>query len=182
MIEQGRSVKRGTCPMCGDEFQYTRKQRFCGRACSNRARGTRNYGQSCAVEGCGRPAKGKGLCGTHYWRATRSDQGLRPDVPVGDIERPRQKTDAYKRHRRAMEKILGRPLERDEIVHHKNGDRRDNSPENLELWVRAHPCGQRVDDRVMHAVDLLRRYRPDLLAEHHVSRERPASTARANGT
>lgn len=49
-------------------------------------------------------------------------------------------------HRRVMEKVWGRKLEKYETVHHKNGNRRDNRPENLELWSSRHGRGQRVTD------------------------------------
>lgn len=61
-------------------------------------------------------------------------------------------------HRKVVSEALGRPLLRSETVHHKNGVRDDNRPENLELWSSSHPNGQRVADKVAWAREILALY------------------------
>lgn len=56
-------------------------------------------------------------------------------------------------HRLVMERLLGRPLHPEETVHHRDGDRLNNHPDNLELWVSRHAGGQRVDDLVAFIVE-----------------------------
>ncbi|MEB3302014.1 MAG: HNH endonuclease signature motif containing protein [Cyanobacteriota bacterium] len=40
-------------------------------------------------------------------------------------------------HRVVAEQILGRPLRRGEIVHHKDGDKHNNDPSNLEVMTQS---------------------------------------------
>lgn len=128
---------------------------------------------------CGRPVDSNGLCGGHVARRNR---GLSVDSPLrymkakdgtGTIEKAGYRIisvngKAKKEHRHVMEQILGRPLLRSEEVHHRNGMRADNRPENLELWSTSQPPGQRVEDKTAWAIEWLRVYAPERLVSRVV--------------
>lgn len=128
----------------------------------------RNLGKPCDVDGCDRKARKRKLCDMHYSRLMQTGR-------TGDAA-PRQRatksslrSSGYRHvrddaghwrleHRIIMEKIIGRPLRAKESVHHKNGDRQDNRPENLELWNGHHPTGARVRDQIAWAIEILESY------------------------
>lgn len=68
-------------------------------------------------------------------------------------------------HRFVYQEFLGRPLLPFENIHHRNGNRLDNRIENLELWSESQPSGQRIEDKVTWAEELLRLYRPESLVK-----------------
>lgn len=131
--------------------------------------GTRDL--PCSVDGCERSGHCKGLCVMHYGRLVEhGDPGeatpRRRAAGEGHISAEGYKIvrdsdgKSVKEHRLVMEQIIGRRLTPDESVHHINGEKLDNRPENLELWASKHPKGQRVDELVDFAIEILSLYGP----------------------
>ena len=136
------------CPQCGKQFQIAAsdhrvkqgKTIFCSRKCSAESMktgamiscsicGREFYStrrKTCSVD-CGRKLKEQ-----HREHHTYIEGGY-----VVEYRRGYNKKGNMKQHRRIMEEFIGRPLAKDEVVHHKNGIKTDNRIENLEILNRS---------------------------------------------
>jgi len=71
------------------------------------------------------------------------------------IRVPGDKDKTVLHHRFVMERHLGRPLTRSEVVHHKNGNRKDNCIENLELLTASEHAREHSKEKSVTMSDLV---------------------------
>jgi hypothetical protein len=136
--------------------------------------GHNKIAEICSIADCGKAHIARGYCQMHYrrWDLYNDPNYKQPKKQkpsqykyVLAPEHPNAKADGtIAEHRLVMSKMIGRPLKPGENVHHKNGDGKDNNPENLELWNTAQPAGQRPSDKVDYAIMILKLYAPELLS------------------
>jgi hypothetical protein len=125
------------CERCGKSALRSifHKTRFCTRRCA-------------VLAASGENRKAKSGERSHLWSGGKIEN--RGYVLVHAPEHHSVQGTGRKyvlEHRLVMEQTLGRNLEKHEQVHHKNGIRNDNSPENLELWRVQQPPGQRAHEQ-----------------------------------
>ena len=169
---RGKTGRRGRCKGC-EHNAYLRKrgeqvEGRCQRDCSHCQRRFNTVGRTHSLcPNCRRKVPCSTCDGLMEPKAQRCGACHAPPLPPGEY-RWKRHPSGYMRarvdgvdkfqHVLVMEQALGRPLVEGESVHHLNGVRDDNRPENLELWVRPQPTGVRARDAYAWALAIVERY------------------------
>ena len=141
------------CSVCGDVFQKppstAKTRKYCSKKCYNRGikRGDTRKGVTIVCKICGnsfyvrrsRANTAKYCC----YRCHQIGEGRKGGRVIGLRMTAEAKGKSYPKrlgshyHRQVAELAMGRPLAEGEIVHHKDGNKLNNVPENLEVMTQS---------------------------------------------
>lgn len=133
------SNNRYSCDQCGKQFERKEKRIHKHQFCSVSCRGKGQDRRGMYPSGPTHPQWNGG-------RYKSKDGYVWLTVPIGfpgsdNRAKHNQRSSRILEHRKIMQEVLGRTLLRTETVHHKNGIKDDNRPENLELRYGNHGTG-----------------------------------------
>jgi len=138
-------LKKCNCQLC--ESIFTTKNNLTAKYCSDKCRSLARYRKM-----TGYPVKSPRVR-SQYGNGYVNKCGYR--AIYRDHPNANSRTKIILEHVFVMSEMIGRPIRKGETVHHKNGVRHDNRPENLELWTSRHPAGVRKEDKIKSCIAFL---------------------------
>lgn len=124
-------ISTRVCNNCGNKFHFnlykrTKKRKYCSRSCANKA--------SADDLSKKRTGKGNPMYGKKPWNYQGGRKNNIEDYKsIGRTENGGRIFE----HRKIIEDHIGRKLNKNEVVHHVDGNVENNSIDNLEVMTRA---------------------------------------------